>query len=388
MESTSSTVSEPTAGQAQRPQTGDEFLESLRDGREVWIYGERITDVTQHPAYRNSARSLASLYDAFDDPQYRDSLLVPTDTGSGGMTHAFFRASRSKDDLRAGRDATETWQRLGFGWLGRTPDYKAALITGFGTNPEWFGDFADNARHWYRRTQEEVLHIGHAIEHPPVDRSKGPEQVRDVFVHVDRETDRGLVISGAKVVATGSPLTQYIYVSHFGVPVQDKTFSVVFLAPTNAPEVKLLSRTSYEEVAARTSAAALRRRRDHAGGGDGDLPRREPRARPPRWSHDGAPRAHRVEHRSGADRDRDRRPGRRRHDGRRPGVGDTRLRAPDRTGVLSHDPHVRSHSAPTGSRLGSGCGGVVRAHSEPPFRWQSAQFALIYRGIKVKPRGD
>lgn len=237
-----------------RPQTGDEFLESLRDDREVWIYGERVDDVTTHPAFRNSAQSLARLYDAFDDPTINDKLLVPTDTGSGGVTHAFFRASRSKDDLRAGRDATEAWQRLGFGWLGRTPDYKAALITGLGTNPDWFGEYADNARYWYKRTQEEVLHIGHAIVHPPVDRSKGPEQVRDVFVHVDRETDAGLVISGAKVVATGSPLTQYVYVSHFGVPLNDKDFSVVFLAPTNAPGVKMFSRASYEEVAARSAS--------------------------------------------------------------------------------------------------------------------------------------
>ncbi|CAG7600095.1 4-hydroxyphenylacetate 3-hydroxylase family protein [Leucobacter soli] len=237
----------------QRPQTGAEFLESLRDDREVWIYGERVDDVTAHPAFRNSARSLAELYDAFDDPRHSGKLLVPTDTGSGGSTHAFFRAARSQEDLRAGRDATEVWQRLGFGWLGRTPDYKAALITGFGTNPDWFGEFADNARYWYRRTQEEVLHVGHAIVHPPVDRSKGPEQVRDVFVHVERETDAGLIISGAKVVATGSPLTQYVYVSHFGVPLDGKDFSVVFLAPTNAPGVKMFARASYEEVAARTA---------------------------------------------------------------------------------------------------------------------------------------
>ncbi|MCB1272921.1 MAG: Pyoverdin chromophore biosynthetic protein pvcC [Leucobacter sp.] len=242
-----------TTTRRQRPQTGAEYLESLRDDREVWIYGERVEDVTTHPAFRNSAQSLAELFDAFDDPRYSGKLLVPTDTGSGGMTHAFFRASRSQDDLRAGRDATEVWQRLGFGWMGRTPDYKAALVTGFGTNPEWFGEFADNARYWYRRTQEEVLHIGHAIVHPPVDRAKGPDQVRDVFVHVDRETDAGLIISGAKVVATGSPLTQYIYVSHFGVPLDNKDFSVVFLAPTNGPGVKMFARASYEEVAARTA---------------------------------------------------------------------------------------------------------------------------------------
>ena len=51
-----------------RPYTGAEYLESLRDGREIWIYGERVKDVTTHPAFRNTARMIARLYDALHDP--------------------------------------------------------------------------------------------------------------------------------------------------------------------------------------------------------------------------------------------------------------------------------------------------------------------------------
>ena len=51
-----------------RPFTGAEYLESLRDGREIWIYGERVKDVTTHPAFRNTARMIARLYDALHDP--------------------------------------------------------------------------------------------------------------------------------------------------------------------------------------------------------------------------------------------------------------------------------------------------------------------------------
>jgi hypothetical protein len=42
-----------------RPQNGAEYLESLRDGRVVFIYGERVADVTTHPAFRNTARMAA-----------------------------------------------------------------------------------------------------------------------------------------------------------------------------------------------------------------------------------------------------------------------------------------------------------------------------------------
>ena len=54
---------------APRPFTGAQYLESLRDGREVYIYGERVKDVTTHPAFRNAARSIARLYDALHDPK-------------------------------------------------------------------------------------------------------------------------------------------------------------------------------------------------------------------------------------------------------------------------------------------------------------------------------
>lgn len=50
------------------PTTGNEYLESLRDNREVWIYGERVLDVTEHSAFRNCARMVARLYDAMHDP--------------------------------------------------------------------------------------------------------------------------------------------------------------------------------------------------------------------------------------------------------------------------------------------------------------------------------
>lgn len=232
------------------PPTGADYLESLRDGRDLWIYGERVKDVTTHPAFRNSTRSLARLYDAMHDPAMKDRLLVPTDTGNGGMTHAFFKTPRSRDDLRKGRDAVRCWQEMVYGWMGRTPDYKAALITGIGADPDYFGEYAGNVRHWYKKAQEGVVHMAHAIVNPPVDRSRPFDEVDDVFVHVEKETDAGVIISGAKVVATGAPQTQYVFVGHSGGPATRKEFALSFIAPINAPGTKLICRQSYEFQAA------------------------------------------------------------------------------------------------------------------------------------------
>ncbi|MGC1326769.1 MAG: 4-hydroxyphenylacetate 3-hydroxylase N-terminal domain-containing protein, partial [Xanthobacteraceae bacterium] len=95
-----------------RPFTGAEFLESLRDGREIYIYGERVKDVTEHPAFRNSARSVAMLYDALHDKATKDVLTAPTDTGSGGYTMKFFKVARSREDVIAQRDAIAAWARI------------------------------------------------------------------------------------------------------------------------------------------------------------------------------------------------------------------------------------------------------------------------------------
>src|SRR4029453_19667874 len=76
-----------------RPMTGKEFLESLDDGREVWIYGERVGKITEHPAFRNAARMLARLFDALHDPALKPKLTVKSDAGHD--THAWFRVPYS-----------------------------------------------------------------------------------------------------------------------------------------------------------------------------------------------------------------------------------------------------------------------------------------------------
>jgi 4-hydroxyphenylacetate 3-monooxygenase len=237
-------------GTVVRPLTGDEFLESLRDGREIWLYGERVKDVTTHPAFRNSARMVARLYDALHDPATKDIITAPTDTGSGGYTHAFFKASRNVEEQVHARDAIAGWQRLVYGWLGRSPDYKAAFLATLGANADFYAPYQDNARAWYKKAQESVLYLNHAIVNPPVDRNKPPDEVADVYVHVVKETDAGIVLSGAKVVATGSAFTHHNFIAHHGLPIKKKEYAVVCTLPMDAPGMKLICRPSYELNAA------------------------------------------------------------------------------------------------------------------------------------------
>ena len=113
----------------------------------------------------------------------RRSAMQPPLSPSSMMlyTHKFFKAARSREDVIAQRDAIAAWARVSYGWMGRSPDYKAAFLNTLGANAEFYGKFADNARAWHKRGQEAVLYLNHALVNPPIDRNKAVEQVKDVY---------------------------------------------------------------------------------------------------------------------------------------------------------------------------------------------------------------
>jgi two-component FAD-dependent monooxygenase len=245
-----STDTNSEAHRQTRPLTGDEYIESLRDDREIFIYGDRVKDLTTHPAFRNPVRMTARLYDSLHDPAQRGIITKPTDTGSDGYTHSFYTTPRTVSDLVDDQRAIAAWARMSYGWMGRSPDYKASFLGTLGANADFYEPFADNARRWYRESQEKVLYWNHAIVHPPVDRSRPPDEVADVFVHVEKETDSGLIVSGAKVVATGSALTHYNFIAHYGLPIKKREFALVATVPMNSKGMKLICRPSYTATAA------------------------------------------------------------------------------------------------------------------------------------------
>jgi len=234
-----------------RPFNGQEFLQSLKDGREIYYAGERVEDITTHPAFRNAAASIAQQYDALHAPDTKDELCWATDTDNGGYTHKFFRYARSPQELIEQRDAIAAWARMSYGWMGRTADYKAAFGDTLGANPEFYGQFADNARTWYKRIQENCLYLNHAIVNPPVDRQKSSDDVKDVYVHVTSENENGIWVKGAKVVATNSALTHYNFIGQSATQElgDDPDMALLFITPMSASGVKLISRGSYEKNA-------------------------------------------------------------------------------------------------------------------------------------------
>lgn len=138
----------PGAAEPDELLTGADYLDSLRDNREVYLYGERVEDVTTHPAFRNAARSVARLYDTLHDPAQRDLLTIVDEWGI--RTHRFFAPSRTADELLRAREAIAAWARLSYGFMGRTPDYKASFMASLGAAPGFYAPFDGNAQAWYR----------------------------------------------------------------------------------------------------------------------------------------------------------------------------------------------------------------------------------------------
>jgi 4-hydroxyphenylacetate 3-monooxygenase len=230
---------------------GKDYLESLKDGRDVYLNGEKIKDVTTHPAYRNSARSIARMYDTLHDK--KQSEILTGETEFGDQTHKFFKTSKSAQDLLEARDAIAEWAKLSFGFMGRSPDYKAAFIGHLEGYADYFVGFEDNARAWYKKATKDVLFLNHTIINPQLDRSKALHENKDVFVRVVAEKDNGIIVSGAKMVGTSAALTNYNFVANYGtrdLGDGDLSHALIFFMPMNVKGVKIISRTSYELHAA------------------------------------------------------------------------------------------------------------------------------------------
>ena len=244
------TVTQPPKTAQNQLMTGAEYLESLNDGREIWYDGEKVKNVVEHPAFRNAARSMARLYDALHDPELQDDLT--TIDKFGQRTHCFFTPSYSAEDLKRSRTAIDIWQRLNYGWMGRSPDYKAAFMAQLAEGHQFYGDYANNALDWYKKFSSKGLHLNHVLIDPPMNRAKSRAETRDIYVSLDKSDDKGIYVTGAKMVATGSALTHATFVgitggvAHVMQKDRDEDLALVFIANMNAPGLKTISRPSYE----------------------------------------------------------------------------------------------------------------------------------------------
>ncbi|MDF5756944.1 4-hydroxyphenylacetate 3-hydroxylase N-terminal domain-containing protein [Spongiactinospora sp. TRM90649] len=223
--------------------TGERYRELLRDGREVWLNGKRIDDVTEHPAFRGTVDRFAELYDA----QHNDVMTFESPE-TGNRVSKSYLLPRTFDQLKEKYANTQAWMRNSWGQLGRSPDYMANVTVGLydmrdDLNASRAG-FGDNAVAYHRYCMENDLAITHAIGDPQIDRSKTPLDDPDMALRIIEEREDGVVVRGAKQLATLAPFAHEVlcYLSASFARRGAPEFVIWFALPMNAPGLKILCR--------------------------------------------------------------------------------------------------------------------------------------------------
>ncbi len=236
--------------------TGADYIASIKaDGRSVFVNGERVDDVTTHPAFRGAVASIGRLYDIAADPANRERMTF-TSPSTGGPVLRCFQIPHSAADLTARRAFHEQWARATCGLMGRTPDHVAGFFCGYAAKPSVIArggaHFAQNLQRFYEHIRDTHQYVSYTIVPPQIDRSKPAHRQSDptLYAGVVEERDDGIVLSGAQQLGTGSILSDWIQISCIQ-PLQpgDENYAFNVVVPTRHAGVKLYSRRAFAQQA-------------------------------------------------------------------------------------------------------------------------------------------
>ncbi|GII62099.1 4-hydroxyphenylacetate 3-monooxygenase oxygenase component [Sphaerisporangium krabiense] len=228
--------------------TGERYRASLDDGREVWLAGERVANVAEHPAFRGVVDEFARLFDLRIESEADRELNTFLSPETGNPVSRSYALPRTREELRAKFAASEWWMRESLGQLGRSPDFMANVVVGLYDYHEELErereGFGANAVNYHRYAMEHDLVLTHALGDPQIDRSASPLDDPDLALRVVEKNERGVVIRGAKQLATLAPFSHEVLVYLNAVTAMRgaEEFVLWFALPMNAKGLKILCR--------------------------------------------------------------------------------------------------------------------------------------------------
>jgi 4-hydroxyphenylacetate 3-monooxygenase len=235
--------------------TGTEYIKGLQEQeREIWLRGERVKDVTTHPGLANGVRAIASLYDLQHDPKLRDDMTYVSPTSSERLGLSFV-IPRTREELERRGAMMLRWARTTCGMMGRSPDFMNVTFAAWAAAADYFArgrpEFGRNIRRYYDYISERDLTLTHSLIN--LQRSRTLSGVFNLeagtALQVMRETDAGIVVHGARILATLGPLADEIAVYSPRVARHTEThspFALNFAIPCGAPGLKFLCRESFD----------------------------------------------------------------------------------------------------------------------------------------------
>jgi 4-hydroxyphenylacetate 3-monooxygenase len=234
--------------------TGAEHIKSLKDGRTVYIDGKLVADVTEHPAFRNSVKSAAMLYDFQAKPE-NSELMTFVPNGSNRRVNRAWQMPRNYSEMVQRRKAMQAWASLSYGFMGRSPDHLASALVGQRMGIEVFekhgADRAKALRDYFEEASRNDYFLTYVIINPQAERAKAwGEQQEELVARIVDEDSGGITIRGAKTLGTSSIMANEVFVANLQ-PLkpgeEDLAFSCAL--PMNAKGMRVLSRKSYEAAA-------------------------------------------------------------------------------------------------------------------------------------------
>lgn len=231
--------------------TGDEYRESIKDGREVYIAGEKVKDVTTHPAFKPIVDVRAKIYDMQHSASTKEMMTYKADNNE--ECAIALKLPRSQQDWWNKKKATDSMMNKVGGVVTRVGDETVgemwSLYDAQSTLNEVNPEFADNIKH----------HINHVVINDPFhvtantdpkgDRSKAPQaQDPDMLLRVVRETDRGIVVRGAKF-ETAAPYANQAYtkptIANWTADTKYSDYAVGFICDLGSAGIKMICRDGF-----------------------------------------------------------------------------------------------------------------------------------------------
>ncbi len=229
--------------------TGEQFLRGLKDSRELWVGGERVRSIVDHPALKGAAQALAEVFDL--QHRHGDDCLMP-DPETGEPINVSHMIPRSREDLQRRHRGLERIAEYSAGLMGRTPDYMNVTYAGFaGRADEWAvngnEEGAANLKHYQKKLAREDLSLTHTIVHSTVDLAKGkfPVGFDPVQLHKVEKTSQGILVRGSRVLATLAPFADELAVyPGASMPNAADVHALSFCIPMDTPGLKFICRDS------------------------------------------------------------------------------------------------------------------------------------------------
>ncbi|TGB00448.1 4-hydroxyphenylacetate 3-monooxygenase, oxygenase component [Sporolactobacillus shoreae] len=214
----------------------------------VWINGSKITgNISDHPSFSGAMKSQAKLYDMQYEKAYRD-ILTCRNPESGERYGTSYLEPKTKKDLAKRRRSFQIWARQSAGMMGRSPDYMNTVVMTFAACADLFGEtrYSENMRQFYDFCKNSDISLTHTFIQPQVNRSSlyfenGGDAIAAKVID---KNDKGIVVHGARLLATQGGMTDEILVFPTGAFHFDEAYAYAFSIPSNTPGLKFLCRES------------------------------------------------------------------------------------------------------------------------------------------------